>query len=185
MSALTRLARLRSTGTATSPRVMTAAFASTRDPASAADSNAGQDPSTANKTVASQNWPMFNFGLLATSSLVGIVWMASQCISKLEALTTQVDNLGVKLEEKIDHVEENLGVKIGHVEENLGVKIGHLDVKIDNVEKALTTRVDNVEANLNVKIGHVEKNLGDKIGYVEKSLHEKIGHIEKNMTDKR
>ena len=177
---------------------MTAAFASTRDPASAADSNAGQDPSTANKTgspptpapptrlsLASQNWPMFNFGLLATSSLVGIVWMASQCISKLEALTTQVDNLGVKLEEKIDHVEENLGVKIGHVEENLGVKIGHLDVKIDNVEKALTTRVDNVEANLNVKIGHVEKNLGDKIGYVEKSLHEKIGHIEKNMTDKR
>ena len=159
--ALTRLARLRSTGTATSPRVMTAAFASTRDPASAADSNAGQDPSTANKTatsLASQNWPMFNFGLLATSSLV---WMASQCISKLEALTTQVDNLGVKLEEKI-----------GHVEENLGVKIGHLDVKIDNVEKALTTRVDNVEANLNVKIGHVEKNLGDKIGYVEKNLHD-------------
>ena len=121
---------------------MTAAFASTRDPASAADSNAGQDPSTANKTatsLASQNWPMFNFGLLATSSLVGIVWMASQCISKLEALTTQVDNLGVKLEEKIDHVEEKLEEKIGHVEENLGVKIGHLDVKIDNVEKALKT----------------------------------------------
>ena len=77
-------------------------------------------------------YPLNNFGLLATSSLVGIVWMASQCISKLEALTTQVDNLGVKL-------EENLGVKIGHVEENLGVKIGHLDVKIDNVEKALKT----------------------------------------------